>query len=102
MSLDMYSYRIKKYIAAYTGILGGVDVLVFTAGVGENSPLIRLKSCEGLSFMGINIDENKNNSIPKGSESEINKDGSTVKIFVIPTNEEIVIAREAERLCRQK
>ncbi len=101
LALDMYSYRIKKYIAAYTGILGGLDVLVFTAGVGENSPLIRSKACEGLSFMGINIDEEKNNSVPKDSETDISKNCSTVKIFVIPTNEEIVIAREAEKLCHQ-
>jgi len=102
LALDMYGYRIKKYISAYTGILGGLDVLVFTAGVGENSPLIRLKSCEGLSFLGIEIDKNKNHSVKQGSEAEISKDGSLVRIFVIPTNEEIVIAREAERLCKQK
>ena len=99
LALDMYTYRIKKYIFAYTGILGGLDTLVFTAGVGENSPLIRSKSCEGLSFIGIDIDEVKNNSVPKGSERDISRDGSPVKVFVIPTNEEIVIAHEAERLC---
>jgi len=97
MALDMYCYRIKKYISAYTGILGGLDALVFTAGVGENSPLIRSKACEGLSFLGIDIDETKNDAVR--NETEISKDGSLVQIFVIPTNEEIVIAREAERLC---
>ena len=102
LSLDMYSYRIKKYIAAYTGILGGLDVLVFTAGVGENSSFIRSKACEDLSFMGINIDERKNNSVRQGSETEIQIDGSPVMVLVIPTNEEIVIAREAERLCLRK
>ena len=99
LALDMYSYRIKKYISAYAGILGGPDVLVFTAGVGENSPLIRSKSCEGLSFIGIDIDEVKNNAVPKGNERDISKDGSSIKVFVIPTNEEIVIAHEAEKLC---
>ena len=102
LSMDMYAYRIKKYIAAFTGILGGLDVLVFTAGVGENSPVIRSKACEGLSFMGINIDESKNNSVRQGSEAEIQKDGSSAGILVIPTNEEIVIAREAKRLCLRK
>ena len=97
MALDMYCYRIKKYISAYTGILGGLDALVFTAGVGENSPPIRSKACEGLSFLGIDIDENKNNAVI--DETEISKDGSSVQVFVIPTNEEIVIAHEAERLC---
>ncbi len=97
MALDMYCYRIKKYISAYTGILGGLDALVFTAGVGENSPPIRSKACEGLSFLGIDIDENKNNAVI--DETEISKDGSSVQVFVIPTNEEIVIAHEAEKLC---
>jgi len=97
MALDMYCYRIKKYISAYTGLLGGLDALVFTAGVGENSPLIRTKACEGLSFLGIDIDENKNNAVI--DETEISEDGSSVQVFVIPTNEEIVIAHEAERLC---
>lgn len=97
MALDMYCYRIKKYISAYTGILGGLDALVFTAGVGENSPLVRSKACEGLSFLGIDIDEYKNNAVR--DETEISKDGSSVQVFVIPTNEEIVIAREAEMLC---
>jgi len=97
-AIDMYCYRIKKYISAYTGILGGADALVFTAGVGEHSPIIRAKACEGLSCIGIEIDETKNNNATTG-ETEISTDSSRVKIFVIPTNEEIVIAREAERLC---
>ena len=97
LALDMYAYRIKKYISAYIGILGGLDALAFTAGVGENSPLIRSKSCCGLSFLGIDIDESKNESAH--GETKINKDESSVSVFVIPTNEEIVIAREAERLC---
>lgn len=97
-AIDMYCYRIKKYIAAYSGVLGGVDALVFTAGVGEHSPLIRGKACEGLAHIGIDVDNTKNKAATKG-ESEINAHGSQVRIFVIPTNEEIVIAREAERLC---
>ncbi len=97
MAIDMYCYRIKKYISAYTGILEGLDTLVFTAGVGENSPLVRSKICEGLSFLGINIDDAKNDSA-KG-ETEISKDDSSVQVFIIPTNEEIVIAHETERLC---
>jgi len=97
-ALNMYCYRIKKYIASYTGILGGPDALVFTAGVGEHSPKIRSASCEGLSCMGIEIDEAKNAEII-GGEAEIGKPGRPVRVFVIPTNEEIVIAREAERIC---
>ena len=101
IALDMYCYRIKKYIASYTGVLGGLDALVFTAGVGEHSPLIRKKACEGLSCMGIEIDEIKNEKATTG-EAEIGRAGLSVRIFVIPTNEEIVIAREAERLYMEK
>ncbi|MBN1291188.1 MAG: acetate kinase, partial [Candidatus Latescibacteria bacterium] len=101
LAIDMYCYRIKKYIAAYTGILGGCDALVFTAGVGEHSPMVRSKSCEGLSFLGIKLDEAKNRSAKSG-ESEINAYDSHAKIYVIPTNEEIVIAREAERLTKNR
>lgn len=97
LALDMYCYRIKKYIAAYTGILGGCDVLVFTAGVGEHSAFVRSTSCEGLAFLGIRIDEEKN-ALATGGETVISEDDSPVQVLVIPTNEEIVIAREAERL----
>jgi len=99
LCLRMFAHRIKKYIGAFAGFLGGLDVLVFTAGIGENSPLIRSMACEGLSFLGIEVDETKNNTVPKGRETAIHHDGSPVSIFVIPTNEEIVIAREAEKLC---
>lgn len=97
LALDMYCYRIKKYISAYTGILGGLDVLVFTAGVGEHSPRIREKACEGLFFLGIEMDTEKN-FCARGGGAEIGKKDSRVRILVIPTNEELVIAREAERL----
>jgi len=97
-ALNMYCYRIKKYIAAYVGILGGLDALVYTAGVGEHSPKIRSASCEGLSFLGMEIDAAKN-AEAVGGEFEIGKSGSPVRVLVVPTNEEIVIAREAERIC---
>jgi len=96
LAIDMCSYRIKKYIAAYTGVLGGLDILVLTAGVGEHSPIVRGKSVEGLSFLGIEIDPEKNERA-SGGETDISRDGSPVRILVIPTNEELVIAREAER-----
>ncbi len=98
-AIDMYCYRIKKYIGAYAGLLGGLDILVFTAGVGEHSPVIRAKACEGLSFLGIDIDQDINaNAV--GGETSIGRKGSPVQVLVIPTNEEMVIAREAERLAR--
>lgn len=98
LAIDMYCYRIKKYISAYTGALGGLDILVFTAGVGENAYPVREKSCEGLEFLGIEIDKEVNKKT-MSSETLISTPESRVKVFVIPTNEEIVIAREAERLC---
>jgi len=97
VALEMYCRRIKKYIAAYHGLLGGADALVFTAGVGEHSPVVREKACSGLSRLGIELDPAKNERAT-GGEREIGRDGSPVRILVVPTNEEIVIAREAERL----
>jgi len=99
LAMDMYCYRIKKYISSYIGILGGLDVLVFTAGVGEHSFRIREKACECLSFLGIEIDPEKNNQA-KGGETEIGKENARVRILVIPTNEELVIARESERMVK--
>ncbi|HQB63819.1 MAG TPA: acetate kinase, partial [Sedimentibacter sp.] len=76
--------------------MGGLDYLVFTAGLGENSPPARKQVCEGLEFLGIEIDDEKNNT--RGKEAEISKDGSKVKVFVIPTNEEVMIARDTKKL----
>lgn len=97
LAIDMYCYRIRKYIAAYTGVLSGLDALVYTAGVGEHSSLVREKSCEGLEFLGIKIDPERN-ARATGGEAEIGICGAPVRILVVPTNEELVIAREAERL----
>jgi acetate kinase len=97
LAIEMYCYRIKKYIGAYAAVLGGLDVLVFTAGVGEHSPIIRELSCQGLEFLGIEIDRARNDALT-GGEGEISRKGAPVRIFSIPTNEELVIAREAERL----
>ncbi len=93
LALEMYTWRIKKYIGAYTAALGRVDALVFTAGIGENSPEIRRESCAGLENLGITLDDAKNNA-PSGEVSEISVPNSRVKILVIPTNEELRIAVE--------
>jgi acetate kinase len=99
LALDMYCYRIKKYISSYTGVLGGLDILVFTAGVGENAAIIREKACEGLEFLGIEIDPEKNSrAFRLSTPTEIGKEGARVRILVIPTNEELVIARLSERM----
>jgi len=97
LALDMYCYRIKKYICSYLGVLNGSDAIVFTAGVGENSPTVREKSCADLQNLGITIDPEANSSA--GSEEKIvSTDDSKVKILVIPTNEELMIARETVRV----
>ena len=96
LALKMYSYRIKKYIGAYAAAMGGVDAIVWTAGVGENQISMREDSCEGLEFLGIKIDKAKNNV--RGQEAEISTDDSRVKVWVIPTDEEIVIARDTQEL----
>jgi acetate kinase len=96
LAMEMFCYRIKKYIGAYTAVMNGLDVLVFTAGIGENEPEIRLMVCDNMEYLGIKIDPHKNNF--KGQEREISPSDSRVKVWVIPTNEELVIARETARL----
>jgi acetate kinase len=93
LAIEMVCYRIKKYIGAYAAVLGRLDALVFTAGIGEKSPLIRARSCQGLAHLDIEVDAVKNNR--KSKEAfEIQTDSSTVKVLVIPTNEELEIAEQ--------
>lgn len=96
LALKMYAYRIKKYIGAYAAAMGGVDAIVWTAGVGENQISMREAACEDLDFLGIKIDPVKNNT--RGKEVEISTDDSRVKVWVVPTDEEIVIARDTMNL----
>ncbi len=100
LAIEMKCKRIKKYICSYAGILGGVDAVCFTAGIGENAAIIREKACSELEFMGIEIDINKNNTKSK-EKREINKKESKTKIYVIPTNEEYVIANDTYDLVRE-
>ncbi|MDO4164512.1 MAG: acetate kinase [Bacteroides sp.] len=88
----MYFYRIKKYIGSYAAALGGVDVIVFTGGVGENQAACRATACEGLEFMGVKLDAEKNKV--RGEEAVISTDDSKVKVVVIPTDEELMIASD--------
>jgi acetate kinase len=95
LALDVEAYRLKKYIGSYAAALGGVDAVVFTAGVGENAGIIRQKALEGLEFMGIKLDVEKNlKTFSKSGETEITLPGSPVKVFVIPTNEELVFVED--------
>jgi acetate kinase len=97
LAYKMYAYHIKKYIGAYAAVLNGIDAIVFTAGVGENDSLTRKLVSEDLEYLGIHLDEEKNNTRLKGVY-EINKTGATVKILVVPTNEELEIARQCYAL----
>jgi acetate kinase len=90
----MYGYRIRKYIGAYTAVLGRVDALVFTGGIGENDAEVRRRACEGLSLLGIAVDEGRNGS-PSREPREIQRGGMPVKVLVVPTNEELEIALQA-------
>lgn len=97
LALDMNAYRIKKYIGAYAAVMNGVDALVFTAGIGENSDVIRSLVCRDMDFFGIKLDEEKNKIRDKKSRA-IQAETSKVKVFVIPTNEELEIAQQTFEL----
>lgn len=96
LALDVFAYQVRKFIGAYACAMGGIDAIVFTAGIGENNAKIRSMACKGLEFLGAILDEEKNNV--KGVEKEVSTGDSKVKIFVIPTNEELAIARETKKL----
>lgn len=97
LAIKMFDYRIKKYIGAYAAAMGGLDVLVFTGGIGENSAPTRAGVCEDLEFLGIEIDQ-KVNEGSKGEERIISKEGSKVKVIVVPTNEELMIAIDTQHI----
>ncbi len=97
LALDMQQYSVKKYIGAYAAAMGGLDAVIFTGGIGENSTHARRGALEGLEFMGIGLDMEKNNST-RAVEAEITKPGSKVQAWIIPTNEELVIARDTKAL----
>jgi acetate kinase len=100
LAFDMYTYRLKKYIGAYAAAMNGLDTLVFTAGVGENSVALRKAVCEGITFLGIELDEERNEERRKDVR-EISKSCSRVKVLVVPTNEELLIARDTFNLVKQ-
>lgn len=101
LALKMYSYRIKKYLGAYCAAMEGMDIVVFTGGIGENDITTRYDACKNMEFLGIDIDKEKNDKILHGKEGIISKEGSKVKVVVIPTNEELVIAQETVRILKE-
>ena len=94
LALDVFVSSIRQYLGAYLTVLGGADVIVFSGGIGENSQLVRGNTCKNMEWAGIVLDEAKNNSLPRGSESCISAPSSKTQIWVVPTNEEIVVARQ--------
>ncbi|MBI3586107.1 MAG: acetate kinase [Ignavibacteriales bacterium] len=97
LAIDIFCQRVKKYIGAYLAEMNGADAIIFTGGIGENSKTIRQRICTGLEWLGVEIDEKRNNELQHGKEGEISKAGSKVKLYVIPTNEELLIARDTVR-----
>ena len=96
LALDVFYYKVRKFIGSYAAVMGGVDCVVFTAGLGENSFECREQSCKGLEFLGIKIDHEKNKC--RGVAKEVSTDDSKVKVFVIPTNEELMIAKDTVKI----
>ncbi len=96
LALEIFAYQVKKFIGSYACAMGGLDAVVFTAGIGENNSVMRSMICEGLEFLGVSIDESKNKI--KGIEIDVSKEDAKVRTLVIPTNEELAIAKETKKL----
>ena len=98
LALDVFGYSCKKYVGAYAAAMNGVDCIVFTAGVGENTACVRAAICENMQYLGLEIDAEKNEEKNNGTIRDISGKNSKVKVLIIPTNEELVIARETVEL----
>jgi acetate kinase len=97
LAIDLFCYRVKKYIGSYLAAMNGADAIVFAGGIGENSPQVRARICAGLEWLGIELDASRNDQVV-GSEGRIDRDGSRVNVWVIPTDEELLIARDTWRV----
>ncbi len=100
LAYDMFNYQIRKFIGSYTVAMGGLDCIVFTGGIGENGSLIRKTVTENLQFLGVNVDAEINENAPRGTIVDISAKDSKVRTLVIPTNEELVIARDTEEVVK--
>jgi len=98
LAIEIFCRRVRKYIGAYLAAMGGADAVIFTAGIGENSPEIRRRICTGLEWIGLELDPVRNEVALNGATAEIGRDGSRVRAFVIPTDEELLIARDTVRV----
>jgi acetate kinase len=99
LALDVFAYRIKKYIGSYLAVLGGAEAIVFTGGIGENNGMIRAAATAGLEELGVKIDAEKN--AKARGEADVSAADSRVKILVVPTNEELVIARDTAEIAKK-
>ncbi len=98
LAIDMFCYRVKKYIGSYLAVLNGAQAVCFTGGIGENSPIVRSRVCSNMENLGIKIDEELNQAVIRGKETKISSEDSKVEVWVIPTNEELIIARDTCRI----
>jgi acetate kinase len=98
LAVDLFCYRVKKYLGAYLAAMNGADAIVFAGGIGENSPVIRERICTGLDWLGVAVDPARNTALTSGHEGRIDRDGSRVELWVIPTDEELLIARDTWRV----
>ncbi len=100
LAVEIFAYRVRKYVGAYYAAMGGADALVFTGGIGENSAPVRKRICAGLECLGLEVDRERNARMAGGESGEISRDGSRLRAFVIPTDEELLIARDTVRVVR--
>jgi len=98
LAIDIFCYRVKKYLGAYLAAMNGAEAIVFSGGIGENAPIIRQRICDGLSWLGVEVDESRNSALTPGKEGRIDREGSRVELWVIPTDEELLIARDTWRV----
>jgi acetate kinase len=99
-AIDVFCYKIKQYIGSYTAVMNGCDAILFTAGIGENAPLVRKKAVSELDYLGIELDDARNESVTRGKIEKISTDASKTDIYVIPTNEELVIAIDTAKIAQ--
>jgi acetate kinase len=102
LALEMFAYRVRKYIGAYTAALGAVDAIAFAGGIGEHSPQMRARICCGLELMGISLSATRNDSTASDAATPIHSDVARVQVWVVPTDEELQIAREVRDLLQPK
>lgn len=98
LAIDIFAYRARKYIGAYLAAMNGADAIVFAGGIGENASAVRARICDGLQWMGVELDAGRNDATVNGKEGRIDRDGSRVEVWVIPTDEELLIARDTVRV----